>query len=448
MKKIILILCMILLLCGCVDGATKIGLDRLNWSQSLPSGEGIKFSGTAPAVTTDKLYSDGGVLKFGDRTISDMQTIYAQDYGVVPDDDIDDSAALQAALNAGRRKIIQLPEGEINVVNTTITIAGDLEFCGTGRATTVINMTGPLSKFLLTGNRVIIRDMFLHATDYTSLHGIYVNDDVHYWEIDNCWIKGFGKNTNWNSPGAGIYISDSCYIGLISNSLIDTCFIGVYGDGSSLNALSLHNLRTNVNIQDGIYFEAPSSHGIVLSDCSAEGNGRNGILLSNVQQALVEGCYLGLNAYSGLFVSGTDDNITGGIVTISGNTFYENGASNNVASLECYEVNRTLIMGNRFAEVHSAIGAIRLSESPLVGKNDQKVATLIENRYDEITGDGAGVYVTNIDYAVIIDSRRQGGTTAHRPAVPTKYETYFDSTLGKLIVYDGSAWKNVDGTSL
>ena len=34
MKKLILMLCMLLLLCSCVDGATKIGLDRLNWSQS------------------------------------------------------------------------------------------------------------------------------------------------------------------------------------------------------------------------------------------------------------------------------------------------------------------------------------------------------------------------------------------------------------------------------
>ncbi|MFA5407451.1 MAG: right-handed parallel beta-helix repeat-containing protein [Bacilli bacterium] len=69
MKKIILILCVILLLGGCVDGATKIGLDRLNWSQSLPSGEGVKFSGTAPTITVNKLYSDGGILKFNGSEI-------------------------------------------------------------------------------------------------------------------------------------------------------------------------------------------------------------------------------------------------------------------------------------------------------------------------------------------------------------------------------------------
>ena len=49
MKKLILILALVLLLCSCVDAATKIGLDRLNWSQSAdgvtvgPAGVGKVF---------------------------------------------------------------------------------------------------------------------------------------------------------------------------------------------------------------------------------------------------------------------------------------------------------------------------------------------------------------------------------------------------------------------
>ncbi len=41
MKKIILILALALLLCSCADAATKIGLDRLNWSQDLPISDTI-----------------------------------------------------------------------------------------------------------------------------------------------------------------------------------------------------------------------------------------------------------------------------------------------------------------------------------------------------------------------------------------------------------------------
>jgi hypothetical protein len=73
MKKLILFLALALLLCGCVDGATKIGLDRLNWSQSI---DGIKFSGTAPASTAGVLYSDSGELMFGSRSVSDRPTLY------------------------------------------------------------------------------------------------------------------------------------------------------------------------------------------------------------------------------------------------------------------------------------------------------------------------------------------------------------------------------------
>lgn len=47
MKKFMLSLCLVLLLCSCVDGATKIGLDRLNWSQNLPGTIGPNVDATA-----------------------------------------------------------------------------------------------------------------------------------------------------------------------------------------------------------------------------------------------------------------------------------------------------------------------------------------------------------------------------------------------------------------
>lgn len=70
MRKIVSILVLLLLLCSCVDGITKIGLDRLNWDHSLPSGDGIIFSGIAPHTTAGTLYSGSGTLKFGDMNIN------------------------------------------------------------------------------------------------------------------------------------------------------------------------------------------------------------------------------------------------------------------------------------------------------------------------------------------------------------------------------------------
>ena len=40
------------------------------------------------------------------------------------------------------------------------------------------------------------------------------------------------------------------------------------------------------------------------------------------------------------------------------------------------------------------------------------------------------------------------GATSARPASPATGQTFFDTTLGKMIVYDGTAWANMDGTAL
>lgn len=40
------------------------------------------------------------------------------------------------------------------------------------------------------------------------------------------------------------------------------------------------------------------------------------------------------------------------------------------------------------------------------------------------------------------------GITADRPSDPSVGQAFLDTTLGKVIVYNGSAWVNFDGTSL
>jgi len=69
MKKLLIGFIFIFILCGAVDGATKIGLDRLNWSQSI---DGIKFSGISPSSTAGTLYSDSGTLTFGDNPVDNI----------------------------------------------------------------------------------------------------------------------------------------------------------------------------------------------------------------------------------------------------------------------------------------------------------------------------------------------------------------------------------------
>ncbi|MFA5408701.1 MAG: glycosyl hydrolase family 28-related protein [Bacilli bacterium] len=77
---------------------TKIGLDRLNWSQSI---DGIKFSGTVPEVTAGTLYSNSGTLKFdGSKVIENFNIVNLIDYGTVGDGVEDDTDAILAAIAA------------------------------------------------------------------------------------------------------------------------------------------------------------------------------------------------------------------------------------------------------------------------------------------------------------------------------------------------------------
>ena len=47
-----------------------------------------------------------------------------------------------------------------------------------------------------------------------------------------------------------------------------------------------------------------------------------------------------------------------------------------------------------------------------------------------------------------VNAMRRVGTTSDRPTNPYKGFTYFDTTDGKMIVWNGSAWVNMDGTAL
>ena len=62
MRKLIFLLVSTLLICSCVDGLTKIGLDRLNWSQSMPYGANIILDGGYILGTS----LDAGIVSVGD----------------------------------------------------------------------------------------------------------------------------------------------------------------------------------------------------------------------------------------------------------------------------------------------------------------------------------------------------------------------------------------------
>jgi hypothetical protein len=79
MKIIYIALALALLIGSAIGAEPRINTAQVNWTQSLPSGEGVIFSGTAPGTTTNALYSDGGTLKFDGEEIGSGSAIAAYD---------------------------------------------------------------------------------------------------------------------------------------------------------------------------------------------------------------------------------------------------------------------------------------------------------------------------------------------------------------------------------
>lgn len=52
------------------------------------------------------------------------------------------------------------------------------------------------------------------------------------------------------------------------------------------------------------------------------------------------------------------------------------------------------------------------------------------------------------DTTLYSNAVKTSGATSARPATPAVGQTFFDTTIGKMIVYNGTAWVNMDGTAL
>lgn len=60
-----------------------------------------------------------------------------------------------------------------------------------------------------------------------------------------------------------------------------------------------------------------------------------------------------------------------------------------------------------------------------------------------------GLYFNTVDNAIAGLIKPQAGTTANRPTLQLQIgQTYFDTTLGIPIWYNGTVWKNASGSTV
>jgi hypothetical protein len=89
--------------------------------------------------------------------------------------------------------------------------------------------------------------------------------------------------------------------------------------------------------------------------------------------------------------------------------------------------------------------AIITTKSPRLPTAPLEYNKLFMDQLDKILG----LYFNTVDNAIGRLIVPESGTTANRPAIRLQIgQTYFDTTLGIPIWYNGTVWKNASGTTV
>ncbi len=239
-------------------GSSITGLAALSAADLV---EVVAFSqvnaiGSIPSANSTFLQSGtGAVQRTVDSKLKDVVSV--KDFGAVGDGVADDTAAIQAAINAGLRRRVYFPGGiykvssPITVPNSRSLYGDGMGFGGTNRRTDLLytGTSGPCIQF--TGFYTEIRDMQIRfgggSGDKASCSGLNYLDATRTF-VENVTILSFGKGiVNSKSPTTfthlhrNVYIKD-CVTGVdlayFNNAVFDACFIESNGTNVKLDVFT------------------------------------------------------------------------------------------------------------------------------------------------------------------------------------------------------------------
>jgi len=339
----------------------------------------IYSPGNVIATPTQLLFTGAGTVVF----TSGGGTVYPDWFGAITDDAVDDSAAIQAALNAGSGTTIYFSDGvytstailTISDANLIITGPGTLDFPTNGAAEN--------ARLEIEASGTTVRDLKItsNGASNTGTYGLITVDGVaaarYNTTIDGCEITG--------SDGVGIHMMNSHNFTISNNYIHDTWADGVHIQRGSSNFTISNNTVTDVG-DDAI--------GLVSHDYDTYGTVQDGTVTGNVLgdgKATTSGGGLGLIGVISVTAIGNtirDTRLSG--IRIA--AFYSVAEGSSM-------VGRLTIIGNTIQNTGLNPGAGGTTEGISVfnGRHIIISKNVISNTY------GAGISLGNSNVDIIID---------------------------------------------
>jgi len=334
----------------------------LTFSEAPPLNSGIEIvvTRTLDFSADDAAnigYTQGSTGSTNRTVLAKLQeSVSVKDFGAVGDGVTDDTAAIQAAIdavqNAGGGSLF-FPSGTYNVtgLDTTDTSNPDLTLYGENTASSIISMTASSGTALrLRPDNIIMRDIRVKGPASGTANGIYLKD-----------TSGSGpKNSAFYNVGVydftgGVGLINDGFANQFFNLVINNCDIGYRDDGSGgstsiyggfisgnatygiqIDGTLRHMLLSSVNIETnptgffaGASTAAPNQ--LVFESCHFEGNTDRDVRLgSGTSDVLFDHCRLGgTNSFTAQSILHAGGPAGRARVRVSGCLFIDAGTASN-----------------------------------------------------------------------------------------------------------------------
>lgn len=319
---------------------TPITQGTLNWDVPLNAALASQDGRVTALESSDAANTaDIGLLTASWNSVKDTA------FGAVGDGVTDDTAAVQAALNAGG--VTYFPAGTYLVTTLNVPLGAVLR--GVGRngyipsgasQKATLKLKDGTNAALLNGadqiSNVIISNMNFDGNKANNTTGNIINltsgsaQDT-AWHIYDCFLD----NAALDGIGIGA--------GRQAVKVNRTWIMRSANNGVTLNGAdgSLDNTLIGLSGSNGVYIGAWVQH---LTGCDIWSSGSNGVLVDNSHMVSLTNCGIDRHQQSGVVVQ------TGGSVAISGCQFHSNSqAANNTYPHIAVGAGQVSIVGNTFA---------------------------------------------------------------------------------------------------